>query len=426
MKKLLITTMLDYGYYSNNRVHHIVEQFKGKFDEVMVLYKKVYIPGEYSFVEQFKVFLTFRTKSSHKENVTSIEMDPLFNHIEGLGLNTLGIESPYTEVSSSILSFVKKALSNIGLISDFAIVPSFLLSYILRVKGKIDVFIGQGPWEVATGYILKKIGRVKVLVYDDFDYAPGYQHAKFRKRVVAFVEKLFMKRSDIIITVGKLLGDLREKQTGKKVEIIPNGVNYKLFSQAQNKPSHPPTLIYMGFVWDWSGVDLVLEALPMIKETFPEIRFVVLGHTTPGYLSYIKDISNKLKLGNSFVYLGNKNYVELVDYLRRADIGMALFRPVELRKYAFSLKVIEYISAGLPVITTKDTQSGYLIEKTGSGVAVEYNINDVAMAVMKLLKNKECYKKCSENAIQTSKTYDWETLMRIYYSLIEYNYETCC
>jgi glycosyltransferase involved in cell wall biosynthesis len=417
--------MLDYGYYPNNRVHHIVEQFKGKCDEVTVLYKKVYIPGEYSFVEQLKVFLTFRTKSSHKENVTSIEMDPLFNHIEGLGLNTLGIESPYTEVSSSILSFAKKALSNMGLIFNFAIVPSFLLSYILRVKGNIDVFIGQGPWEVAAGYILKKIGWVKVLVYDDFDYAPGYQHAKFRKRVIAFVEKLFMKRSDIIISVGKLLGDLREKQTGKKVEIIPNGVNYKLFSQAQDKPFHPPTLIYMGFVSDWSGVDLVLKALPMIKENFPEIRFVVVGHTTPGYLSYINNISKKLKLGNSFVYLGNKNYVELVDHLRRADIGMALFRPVELRKYAFSLKVIEYMAAGIPVITTKGTQSGLIVETHKSGEAIDFNIDELASSVCSMLIDKEQYQRYSENSRSSSSRYDWEVLMNREYELIKtfYNRE---
>jgi len=411
--------MLDYGYYPNNRVHHIVEQFKGKFDEVMVFYKKVYVRGEYSFVDQLKVFLSFEIKSSHRANVTSIEIDPFFNHIEGLGLNTLGIESPYTEVSSSILSFVKKALSNIGLICDFAIVPSFLLSYILRVKGKIDVFIGQGPWEVAAGYILKKIGMVKVLVYDDFDYAPGYQHAKFRKIIVAFLEKLFMKRSDIIISVGKLLGDLREKQTGKKVEVIPNGVNYKLFSQAQNKPSHPPTLIYMGFVWDWSGVDLVLEALPMIKEKCPEIRFVVVGHITPGYSSYIKDISNKLKLGNSFVYLGNKNYVELVDYLRQADIGMALFRPVELRKYAFSLKVIEYMAAGIPVIATKGTQSGVIVETHKSGEAIGFNIDELASSICSMLIDKEKYQRYSENSKICSSRYDWEVLMNRKYELIK-------
>jgi glycosyltransferase involved in cell wall biosynthesis len=422
LKKLLIVTLLDYGYYANNRVHHIVDQFKSRFDNITILYKKVYIPGTHSLAKQLRIFFNFKTKCFRRENITNIEVDPFFNHVDGLGLYMLKIKNTDISVSSRLVNLAQKTLSNIGIISDLLIVPSFFLAFFLRIRSKVDIYIGQGPFEVAFGYILKKMGMVEILVYDDYDYAPGYHHAKFRRLMVSTLEKFFIKRSDIVISVSELLGKLREKQTGKKVEIIPNGVNYELFSQAQYKRPHPPSLIYMGYVFDWSGIDIILDALAMIRKELPQIRFLVLGHSSPSYLTHIGNKASKLKLGKSFAYIGNKSYTDLVDYLREVDIGMALFRPIELRKYAFSLKVVEYMSAGLPVITTKETQSGYFVEKSNAGISVEYSIDAVTNAIMILLNDKEFYKNCSINAIQTSKTYDWKSTMERYYSLVEYRY----
>ncbi|MFX0210074.1 MAG: glycosyltransferase family 4 protein [Candidatus Hodarchaeota archaeon] len=422
MKKLLIVTMLDYGYYSNNRVHHIVEQFKSRFEKVIILYKKVYIPKISSFGDQLKAFLIFRTSFAEMENITTIEMNPLFNHIDGFGINILGIRNPHTEVRSTILNSAKKALSNLGVISDLFFLLSSLFAFILRVRLKIDVFIGQGPWEAAVGYMLKKIGKLKVLVYDDFDYAPGYQHAKYRKLIVTSLENYVMKRSDIVISVSKLLGELREKQTGKKIEIIPNGVNYELFRRAQYKKPHPPTLIYMGYVSDWSGVELIVEALPTIKGNVPNLRFIVIGHCSPNYLASIKSMVGKLKLGESFAYLGNKRYVELVDYLKQADIGMALFKPIELRKYAFPLKVIEYMASGLPVIATRGTQAGITVEAHQCGEAIGFSADEFSTCVCSMLTDREKYRRYSENSKKNSFNYDWEKLMRREYELIEAYY----
>jgi glycosyltransferase involved in cell wall biosynthesis len=425
-EKLLIVTFLDYGYYSNNRIHHIVGQFTNRFKNVTILYKKAYIPGKYSLKKQLEAFFAFKIKSFSYENKLSVEVDPLFNHVEGLGLSILGVENPYVKMKSGIFNFMKKALSNMGILSDLAIVPSFIFAYMLKVRSKVDVFIGQGPWEVAIGYLLKKFGRIRILVYDDFDYAPGYQHAKGRRAFVVALENFLIRKADVAISVGQLLARLREKETGRRMEIIPNGVNVDLFKQAQDKKPHPPTLIYMGYVWQWSGVDLIMQALSKVKDDIPEIRFNVLGHTTPDYLAHLKSMADKLNLGTSFSYLGNKPHEQLIDFLKQADIGMAVFMPIELRKYAFSLKVIEYMAAGLPVIATAQTQSGYLVESLHAGISVRYDIDELTGALRSLLRDRDFYKKCTENAFNASQGYDWKILMDKYYSLIKKVYYESC
>ncbi|MFZ5907805.1 MAG: glycosyltransferase family 4 protein [Nitrospirota bacterium] len=418
-RKLLIVTFLDYGYYSNNRVHHLVGQFIQRFEKVTILYKKAYVPQKYSLLHQAEAFFMVRMKALSHENVLRVEVDPLFNHVEGLGLRIVGAENPYAKMKSRMVDFVKEALSNIGIVSDLATVPSFLFAYLLKVRWKADIFIGQGPWEVAIGYLLKKFGRIKVLVYDDFDYAPGYQHAGVRKAFVAALENFLIKKADVAISVGEMLARLREQETGRRVEIIPNGVNVEHFGKALDKKPHPPTLLYMGYVWQWSGIDLIMHAISEVKNDIPGIRFNVLGHTTPGYLAHMERMAGELQLGNSFSYLGNKPHEQLIDFLQEADIGMAVFMPIDLRKYAFSLKVVEYMAAGLPVIATAETESGYLVDRVQAGIVVRYDRGELSSAIRSLINDRAFYAKCQENAVNSGRGYEWKYLMDSYYSLMK-------
>ncbi|MBI5183949.1 MAG: glycosyltransferase family 4 protein [Nitrospinae bacterium] len=425
MKRLLIVTTLDYGYYSNNRVHHLVDQFKQRFEDVTVMYTKVYIAKTHTLYQQLKGLLTLSLRTQNKGNVRFIEVDRFLNHIGGLGLNILGLDTPYLVPHSLIKRVLRRIFSTMGFISDLAILPSFFIAYLLKDRSKKDVFIGQGPWEVAFGYLLRQLGLVKTLIYDDFDYSPGYQYiSKFRRFYTSMLEIFCLKRADLIISVGSLLARLREDQTGRKVHIIPNGVDYRHFQKAQIKKPHPRTLIYMGYIYDWAGLDLIVEALAKIKQDISDIRFLILGHTSPDYIKKILNMAKDLGVDRHVQYLGNKRYRELIDYLAEADVGMAVFRPVELRRYAFSLKVIEYMSSGLPVITTKDTQSGSLVEDYQCGEAVEYNTDDIVRAIHNLLLDKDRYKRYSENAKRFSREYDWEELLgKRYYELIKEYYQ---
>lgn len=422
MKRLLIVTNLDFRYYDNNRVHHIVNQLQKRIEEVFLIYK-VNIHDKCSNVNKFQAFLTLKTKCFRNENFTSIEVNPVPNHIGGLGLSILKLSNPYTVPSSYFKRLLRKFMSLLGFVSDLGLLPSFFIAYLIHIRKKIDIFLGQGPWEVAFGLLLRRLGLVRMIVYDDFDYAPGYQQiSKIRRRIVAHLEKMCLKKADLIVSVGDLLGGLREEQTGRKVTVIPNGVNLPLFQSAQYKVLHPPTLIYTGFVSGWAGLELIFNALQKVKKQFPNIRFLVLGHANLSYIEGLMNLRDEMELREHVFYLGKKPYREIVPYLKEGDIGMAVFRPVDLRKYAFSLKVIEYIAAGLPVITTKGTQSEDVVRKHDCGIAVDYSAEEVADALIQMLINKNWYSQLSENAKKAAEKYNWEELMEKYFNIIENSY----
>ena len=227
-----------------------------------------------------------------------------------------------------------------------------------------------------------------------------------------------LKQADLRISSGMLMGELRREQTKKEVIVLCNGVNYALFKQAQEKIEHPSTLLYMGNVAYWSGMDLAIEALPEIKKKVPDIRLLIIGSGAAEYEEKLKKLVRNLHLEDNVLFVGRKPYTELPLYLKEADIGLATFRKIPLRKYAFPLKVIEYMAAGLPVLGTKDTETENIITKYEFGEAIEFDKDAFAESVCFLLRDKEKYECYRRNAIKHSADFDWSQVMKKEYECI--------
>jgi len=422
MKSLFLLTLFDYQYFKNNRIHHLVSQFQNRFDSLTLMYKG-HISYEMPILSQIKYFLSFSVTSSSSDRIEMIRVNPILNHVEALGV-TLTQQQEIHHQRRLFRWIIWKVMGFMGLLSEISIIGCFLVAFLFKVRRRFDVFIGQGPIEVFVGYILQRLGRVRLLVYDDMDYAPGYSPHKVRRVFLKYLEQYLIKKSDLVMSIGTFLAETRKKETGREVIIIPNGVDYELFQTAQKKIPHPPTLIYMGFVEEWSGLDMVLETLSKLVKDFPGIRLLILGHTTPQYLKKLERLAEKLAIKESVFYKGNKTHVELINDLKEADIGLAMFKPTDLRKYAFSLKVIEYMASGLPVVATSETQSASVVEQFHCGMAVPYEEKALYQAICSMLSDQKLYQSLSEHAIQFSRDFRWQDLMDRAYNAIQISYKT--
>ena len=413
--KILIAYQLDY-HFDNSRLKHLVS-FLGKKEKVTVIYRKFVINQTKKEIN--KSFFSFKINAYGENGVKFIEVDPIFNGPQGLGLYLLKDESPLKNYKG-IKQSLKKVFNTIGILKETIVFfPFYLLGYLLCDRRHYDIFIGGGQWALLLGYVLKKLGKVNLLVADDYDYQAGNQTiTKFRFLFTRYLENFVLKHADLIISVGPLLAELRKKELKREIKIIPNGVDYNLFASAQKKQPHPPTLVYTGAVEWWSGLDLVIKAMAKVKKDIPELRLLIIGHCYPQYLNYLFKVAEGLGIKENIKYIGRKPYKELPFYLKRADIGLAVFSPVHLRKYAFSLKVIEYMAAGLPVIITKDLQTTLIVEKYKCGEIVDYNEEAIAKAIVILFTNKNKYQEYVQNAIKCGRIFDWQVLLNQFYNEI--------
>lgn len=283
-------------------------------------------------------------------------------------------------------------------------------------RSRYKVGIALGVWAGFTCILLKKVGKIKLYVYEDVDYVPGNHQNPVLRKIVHIAEVLCIKNSDLVVSTGNFLAKLRKIQGAKRVIVVPNGVILDLFRKACIKKPHPPTMIYVGYL-DWKfGVDLPIKSLPMILKKIPDAHFLILGDGP--YRKKLENLISNLRLEKHVSILGKVPHKKVPEFLARADVGIATFKNTDIMFFAFPLKVIEYIAANLPVIGTKVGEVGLFIEKNKIGEIIDYSVRSFALAFIELIQNKNKYRIYAQNAKKLSESYDWSSLFKKEESII--------
>jgi glycosyltransferase involved in cell wall biosynthesis len=182
--------------------------------------------------------------------------------------------------------------------------------------------------------------RTVVDLIDDFaafEWAPpGARRAEAR----------LIARADLVTAgTGALQRRWRAQLPG--IEFLPSGVNLAAFSGPQ--PAEPadlralprPRVLYVGSLNDRMDGPLFLAAARAV----PEGSVVVVGPRTAAF-----------QLGGAqprnLHFLGLKPHGELAGYYRNCDIGIMPFADTPAAKAINPVKSLEFLAAGLPVLST--------------------------------------------------------------------------
>lgn len=283
--------------------------------------------------------------------------------------------------------------------------------HLQTLKGlRYDVCIFGNPENALLAYLLKRRGVVQSVIYDDWDYYLGFDQSRFWKILINWRERVSVAISDAVISVGNLLAEYRRSQGAKRSFVIPNGVDYQLFANAQKKRPHPETLVYVGKLAKEYGVDVTIRGFASVLEEIRTARYLIISYSEGPYGDYLKRLASELGLSENINFLGSKSYEDLPYYLAEADIGIALFRPNELRKFAFPLKVVEYMAAGLAVIGADYGETGTLIRDSRCGRHIACEPEEFGRAGIEMLTQRRDLARYQSNASHYARRYEWDKL----------------
>jgi glycosyltransferase involved in cell wall biosynthesis len=286
------------------------------------------------------------------------------------------------------------------------------------LKEHYDVCVLADPLLAYVALRLKSLGKVKLLVYDDWDYFPGeYPEDPFWRHIIRYREHACVQSADGVVSVSSLLQELRRQQGARRTALVPNGVDYTLFETAQRKQPHPPTLLYMGSLGEAWGADLPILALPLIRRQIPDARYILVGAGPEE--GRLRAMATQLGLEDCVQFRGTQKYRDLPRFLAEADIGVATCRDTDFRRYACPLKIVEYMAAGLPVIGTPVGETQRIIQKAKAGELVDFSPEAFASAVVDLISNRARFEAYSRNAVTFAQQHDWERLLEMEFAFVE-------
>ncbi|MCL4534602.1 MAG: glycosyltransferase family 4 protein [Bacteroidetes bacterium] len=151
-------------------------------------------------------------------------------------------------------------------------------------------------------------------------------------------------------------------------------------------------LIWGGGIWDWFDPVTLLRAMAELSTIRPEVKLFFMGSNHPhpeivprGEMAHrTLQMAKHLNLHNRTVFFGQwSSYEDRQNYLLEADIGISLHHDNLETRFSFRTRILDYIWAGLPIVTSDGDSFGDLIRAYQLGRVV--GCGDVAGVVDAIL-----------------------------------------
>jgi len=288
--------------------------------------------------------------------------------------------------------------------------------WIYKSKNRYEYFIGVNALNCLSGLVLKKMGRVKKVIFYTMDFVPVRFENKLLNYVFHKIEITCVKSSDEVWNVSPRMAEGREKYldlSRKKYpqRFVPVGIWNKKIKKRPFTKIGKSRIIFIGHLMEKQGVQMVLESFPLIMSEIPKVELLIAGGGD--YESELRKKAKKLNLENRVKFTGwITNREELDEMISGSAIAVATYKPEKemLRNFSYYAdpnKLKDYLGGGLPIVLTDISYNAREIEKRKCGVIVKYDKNDISNAVIKLLKNKKALKKYRANTLKYAKELDW-------------------
>jgi glycosyltransferase involved in cell wall biosynthesis len=184
-----------------------------------------------------------------------------------------------------------------------------------------------------------------------------------------------------------------------KIHVVYNGAD------PQNllaRFSHPLKVIFAGNFAYWERVDDYLEIAKRANQR--DFKFFLSGAG-----SMKKHILERIERERIPIrYLGQVPRPAMLNMLSEMQVGIAPSTRDLARLVAFPIKVLDYMSCGLPVITPNIGDWGKIVQKENCGIALEVDSTENYLAALETMKRRDEWQEKSNNGIQAIRTrYSW-------------------
>jgi glycosyltransferase involved in cell wall biosynthesis len=242
--------------------------------------------------------------------------------------------------------------------------------------------------------------------------------------ILQWFEKMAVKNATVVVPVCQALADDMADAKPKKVVILPD---VSLLKAEKKTPEDDIkmqlqlsnlTLMYVGNLESYQGIDLLLESLSLVLKKTEKIDLVIVGGATEDIQKY-QAKADSLGLGKQVHFLGQKPASQLGTYLSQADI---LVSPRTKGKNT-PMKIYSYLDSGKAVLAT-DLPTHTQVLNQENAMLAEARPEDFAQKMVSLISDPQLrlklgmagkmliQEKHSYNAYRqkVNKLYDWLTV----------------
>ncbi|MFQ5575107.1 MAG: glycosyltransferase, partial [Terriglobia bacterium] len=177
-------------------------------------------------------------------------------------------------------------------------------------------------------------------------------------------------------------------------------------------------ILWGGGIYNWFDPVTLIKAMQRISSERNDVKLFFMGleHPNPD-VPEMKMSSDAIQLSKDlnlydrqvFFNFGWVSYEERQNYLLEADIGISTHLEHAETDFSFRTRLLDYIWAGLPIVTTGGDSMSDLIRQQNLGRTVlPEDVDGLTGTLLDLLDDAEEMKRISENLSNVAGEFRWE------------------
>ncbi len=261
---------------------------------------------------------------------------------------------------------------------------------------KPKAYAGLAAWWL---WQLKRLGRVRarlIIDTDDWEGAGGWNdlnpYPRAQKKTFAWQEQWGLTHNDGVTVASKALQSIVWSLGVKPdhVKYVPNGCSGVSPVHLQTKISNQQSSILLYTRFFEFKLERVLEVLRRVMAQIPEAKLVVVGKGFNGEEDRLRAQADAMGLRGSIEYAGWVDAAALPGYFARAAVAIYPFDDTLINRAKCSMKLIDLLSVGVPVVADAVGQNVEYIRHDVTGALVSSgDVEAMAQAVIELLHDRE-------------------------------------
>jgi len=265
------------------------------------------------------------------------------------------------------------------------------------------------------------------VILDIYDVTPEFYLSKFQAaqdspwyRAAILVERVSAHFADHVISANHLWHELLISRSVPRARCTPfvNSVDTRLFyPRSRARQDGRLVVVYPGILNWHQGVDIAVRAFRKVKDRLPAAEFHIYGdgNEKERLLHLIQDLGLR-----ECVFI--KNIVPLAEIpqiMADADLGVVAKRNDVFGSQAYSTKIMEYMTQGLPVVLSRTEIDAYYFNDSQVRFFEPENVDDMVAKMVEVLQTPGLRSTLVANAFRFVQQNSWATVSPQYLGLVD-------
>ncbi len=176
-------------------------------------------------------------------------------------------------------------------------------------------------------------------------------------------------------------------------------------------------LLWGGGIWEWFDPLTVIKAVGNVSKKYSQVKLYFLGFKSPNPQVPLMEMAIRAKALSDSLGLTDKqvffcetwtSYEDRVNYLLDADVAVSAHFDLPETRFSFRTRILDYLWAELPVLTTCGDQLADMIQFGGAGQALPYeNVEAWENAIEALLNDRNLRERYRAGATEIAAQFTW-------------------